>query len=421
MHYIIETKEQLAQIPHLYNPGTYFIEIIPLSDFYHPILSKPCLIYVKSSKLKKGYIICINHSEAMGINIEDISPFFENRLFNESYTTNIKNFIYAGLSTYNLRQIRGKNPNEFNTKTHDAIYKAKYDHLAVNSIIPISKHYEKWENFYNTTVEQSFPWSIVPINELIEVEKNGLGINRDKFDKYFEPTHPQYNIIGNKIYTYYSTDTKTTRPSNSFNGINFASIPKGKPREAFVPINDKFIEFDFDGYHVRLLAELIDDPLAFNMASVHETLGRSYFKKDSLEELTEEEYNMSKQITFKQLYGGFSHDHPFFHKVEKYLKDNHLTHKELSYKIQQRETSRNMSLIREFQRVLKTKKSKLVLYTYDAFLFDIDDYEEDDLVPTIKDVLSNFAYSPLTILGKPKHIFPVKIKHGPNYGALTKY
>ena len=120
------------------------------------------------------------------------------------------------------------------------------------------------------------------------------------------------------MYTKYNLYNLTTRPTNSFNGVNFAALNKNDgSRTAFIPKNDMFFEFDYDAYHVRILANLIGFEL--DRESVHNQLGKMYFNK---EELTDKEYAKSKELTFKQLYGGVFKEYrelPFFKAMNEYV------------------------------------------------------------------------------------------------------
>ena len=71
------------------------------------------------------------------------------------------------------------------------------------------------------------------------------------------------------------------------------------PKCASSSIRDILFEFDYEAYHPRILAKFIE--YEFGKESVHEYLGKMYFKTDNL---TEEQYQQSKELTFKQLYGG---------------------------------------------------------------------------------------------------------------------
>ncbi len=74
-----------------------------------------------------------------------------------------------------------------------------------------------------------------------------------------------------------------------------------------------------------------------------------------------------------------------------------------NYIVQSKETSTNVELLEKVLDYLKGKKTKIVLYTYDAFLFD---YSEEDkgLIQQIVDVLE----------------YPVTIKQGQSYHGLEK-
>ena len=72
-----------------------------------------------------------------------------------------------------------------------------------------------------------------------------------------------------------------------------------------------------------------------------------------------------------------------------------------NYLLQNLETSTNVRILWEIIKILKNKQTKLILYTYDAFLLDVDKREKD----VIKAILNVFD----------KHKLKVKIKHGSNY------
>ena len=231
--------------------------------------------------------------------------------------------------------------------------------------------------------------------------------------------YPEFNINKGRIYTQYNLYTTTTRPSNTFNNVNFAALNKDNgERTCYKPEFDKFVELDFQGYHPRLIGELVEWHFP-NDANTYEILGQSL--------------NVSpqdaKELTFKQLYGGVwseYQDKPFFKQVnmfidemwDTYQYDNSYTtankvfkrddeditrNKLFNYIIQSYETSNNVQLLEQVLDYLKDKKTKLVLYTYDAFLFD---YSQEDgaIFPEITKTLG----------------YPVSIKQGTSYHGLTK-
>jgi hypothetical protein len=74
-----------------------------------------------------------------------------------------------------------------------------------------------------------------------------------------------------------------------------------------------------------------------------------------------------------------------------------------NYIIQSKETSTNVILLEKVLDYLKDKKTKIVLYTYDAFLFDYSK-EDGDILQDITEMLE----------------YPVTIKQGNTYHGLTK-
>ena len=231
------------------------------------------------------------------------------------------------------------------------------------------------------------------------------------------------HISNGKLYSNYNLWTTTGRPSNSFGSVNFAALPPEK-RKGFIAENDYLIEFDFDAYHLRLIADLVGYH-TFNEESVHEHLAKWY----------ECSYEESKQKTFRLLYGGIDKKTrekvPFFDLTHKYINDkwNEInTHnldstdiyrrkllfknyedlnrnKVFNYLIQALETESNIKKILKVQDYLYNKNTKLVLYGYDSFLFD---FSQQDGVETLKDIKS--------ILEEGKHY--TKSKMGLNYGEM---
>jgi len=86
--------------------------------------------------------------------------------------------------------------------------------------------------------------------------------------------------------------------------------------------------------------------------------------------------------------------------------ENPTPQKLLNYKLQSGETFYNVRSIFELQKYLATKKSSIILYTYDSVLID---YSREDGKETLKEI---------------KHIlessfgFKVKAKYGTNYNNL---
>ena len=73
----------------------------------------------------------------------------------------------------------------------------------------------------------------------------------------------------------------------------------------------------------------------------------------------------------------------------------------LNYVLQNLETAYNVRILWDVFKILKNKNTKIVLYTYDAFLFDWDKEEQQ----VLKDIHEVFIKNKLTI----------KVTHGNSY------
>jgi hypothetical protein len=61
----------------------------------------------------------------------------------------------------------------------------------------------------------------------------------------------------------------------------------------------------------------------------------------------------------------------------------------LNYLIQNLETSTNVRILWEILKLLRGKKTKLVLYTYDAFLFDLSS-DEKEVINEINQIIKGY-------------------------------
>lgn len=419
MFYIVEEESKLSSLENLVKLGCY-VEVISSNDLYHPKLTSTVAVYIRMLNSKHGYIIPIDHNE--GLNVD------KDRVFNillkasKLYTLNKKNLLYY----FNLQEaidislvycMTNFERLEYSSDIKSINYfYSKYNNLKdINKLIPLVKLYERSEKIFDNIKEvlkldipSGFDfYNKLATNVFFLIEQNGLGICYDSFNKIFEPRNPLYNIKDNKVLTYYNLYNATSRPTNSFNSINFAAIPHTQEhRKTFQPKNDYFVEFDFDGYHLRLLCDQMDYPLS--KSSAHKQLAKLYFDK---EKINDEEYAEAKQINFQALYGKIPDEHKdlkIFKEIQEYidamwssfnkggyvwnpqsgkhfskqLKDMHPA-KLMNYMMQSLETSNNILILKEVLRYLKGKKTNIVLYTYDAILFD---FSKEDGKETLKDI-----------------------------------
>lgn len=441
MHYIIETPAQLEQIKGM--GEECYLRIITTSPIFHPKLTTPSLIYIRPLNDRKGYIISIDHSEGLKLDFEKVKSVL--RIYKTVYCLDSKYhsyFIDNFLVDLNFTLIENREkPKEISADTTiDLLIYSRCMEVGywnVNKVIPIGKHYEHYEKEFEYLAPFIKKTEYISNQEFYQeyqkvykqVEESGIGINTECFPQYFTPQNSIKSFYKTgKIYTRYNLYNITTRPTNAFNGINFLAINKeNHSRQCFVPRNDFFIEFDFDGYHIRLIANLINYNLPNNI-SIHTYFGQQYFNK---EELTEEEYRESKQITFQNIYGGIAEEWrhiPFFEQLEKYIQalDRELFTKKkiqmptgkwlyadevknsltaFNYFIQNLETKTNVHILGELFKVLDGMKSKILLVVYDSFLLDFSREDGKQLLTLIQECIKKQGYK-------------VKVKYGENYDSL---
>ena len=417
MFYIIETEDQLSR---LHTDCTNcFINIIPLNDNFHPKLSETCLIYYKCPT-SKGYLFAINHSEAFKLSLQSVLDYLTKK-HERIYTLDKKSTKYLigdelPIIDVNFMLPEALKEEVFNTTLHDHFYN-KFFHLKnVNSIIPISKHYEKQENIFDNISGCLGLNSNGYLNDdytdvFYNIEKQGIGFDEKLLKKYFEFSWSNYSVSDGRIYGYFNLYNTTTRPTNAFNNINFSALNKDNgARETFTPINDYFAEFDYSAYHPRIIAKIIGYE----------------WKNNPYDEIP-------KEVMFQNLYGGIRKEHihePFFAKLNDYLDhkwnifendgeldlamtklrasqiENPNKNKILSYIIQSYETYYNVQTLKAVFDYLKDKQTKIVLYTYDSFLLDVSRKDGKKLLTDIKNILENLG-------------FPTKMKTGDTYGVLN--
>ena len=424
MFYLIETKDQLNKLKLKFNDAMY-LEFIQGNDNTHPLLAEIIALYLNIDNT--GYIIPFNHLECINWDKEAILPM----LVNYNFRVLDKKVALHSAPQLSYTDIQHTIPplNNYTTQAHTWYYR-KFPQTKVNKMIPIGKHLERCNNKYNEIIGYTSRKTNEYVNNILlptlyKLEQNGLKFN-DKFDNYFTLKNKKYSIKDNHIYGWYNPFTTTGRPVNNFNGINFVGLKHDNgERDSFEPDNDLFIEMDYDGYHPRLIGDIVGFLFEDN---VHNTLAQIYFKS---KEITPQQYKESKTLTFRQIYGGIDKanlHHPFFRKTQDFIdiiweefnkkgyidvgsykikKDDHPkihAQKLFNYYIQATETETNIRKIKDIQDYLKDKKTRLVLYIYDAFIFD---FAKEDGKQTLIDIENMLSEK-----------FPVKLKTGEHYGAL---
>ncbi len=221
-------------------------------------------------------------------------------------------------------------------------------------------------------------------------------------------------------YTEYHPFTLTGRPSNHFNNINYAALNKSDgSRSRFISRHEKgfLIEIDLSGFHLFLIYSIIGQKFPQN---VYEELSKLYPTGEN-----------PKDYTFKQIYGGIEKDLLQFEPFKsinnlskqifiKYQTGNLKTFlfdkkvhfergltqwKVFNYMLQNLETEFNANLLEKINNLLKSKQTKLILYTYDSFLFDFNPKDGSVLLKEIIDIFESI---------------PFHIKAGINYNDIKE-
>jgi hypothetical protein len=437
MFYILERQDQLDKLDPF---NDCFVEFIQYNDNYHPKLSDLSLIYIRDLAQHKGYILCLDHNESFQLDKETVLRWLldnTDRLF----VLDKKQALYHFQHDYKLFDINFIKPIKLSVELPVVKHYYRTNYSAVNKLIPISKHYEKCElTFFNVLPiisefradDAVYAFNNGPLTRVFQqIESNGIKIDKQCFiDCYGEDLqHPEYSIAKGKIYSHYNLYTTTGRPSNSYNSINFAALNKTNgERLCYRPVDDVFIEFDYKAFHISILSNLIG--YKWESDDIHNELGKQYFNKT---ELTKEEYNQSKIITFSQIYGHIRKEYnqiSFFKQMQDYI-DNIWNkfqqtqsistpirtfvpsnisdinpNKLLNYIIQSYETIINVEILLEILKYLENKQSNLVLYVYDSYLIDLSKNEQyiiEDIIYIIKQKGYN-----------------VNVKMGKDYQRLSK-
>ena len=306
MFYLLESQEQLEWLENQVQSPLY-VDVVSTNDYFHSKLTTTVGIYIRPVEDSQGYFIPISHDD--GLNVDKDRVYDILLKADKLYTLNKKTLLYHfnlqraidisllySMNLYKRLEFTSSN------STVDWYYRKYNERADINKLIPISKLYERCENIYesikeaiNLEIPSGFNfYNTIATNVFYLLEQSGVGIIYDSFNNLFKPKNPLYNTADNTVFTEYNLYNNTSRPTNTFNSVNFAAIPKAEEyRKCFKPQNDYFVEFDFDGYHLRLLADQLNYPLTEE--SAHKKLAKQYFGKNKI---TDEEYAKAKQINF---------------------------------------------------------------------------------------------------------------------------
>ena len=385
----------------------------------HPMNNGVSFLYVRFQNL--DFILPFNHNDCEKLEI-DLSTSNQNK-----WIWDKKGFLQTQIEISNLKDIQTALYFEssiiypFGDKIE--VLTNFYYRLGLRDDLGKSIPIMKWGEVLRGVVEE---WNLSKTNSwvddtmipiLSEIERNGINVDTEKFIDRWPSNKKQ--LLGSKVFTEYNPYIITSRPSNRHGGINFGALnKKDGTRDVFIPKKGKlFLQFDYDAYHVRIIAKLIKFKLP--EGSIHQWLADEYGCS----------YEESKGRTFRILYGGVSDEDrkiPFFDKVDKFIRNfqeesiergylqtpkgrkiplgwieqpNGL--KFFNYLLQATETEFNIEVM---EKLRKLQLPLPILYTYDSFLFEFDD-SEVETIKLIKSVLESYG-------------FPIKADWGSDYGKI---
>ena len=386
----------------------------------HPMTCDVSFLYIRFQNL--DFVLPFNHNDCEPIEI-DLSKSKQTK-----WIWNKKALLQTDLKIQNQKDIQTSlffNENKLYPFGEKLEVLTNFYHRlgmrdGLGKSIPIMKFMEVLGDMSNDfgKLSPTFDWidnTMIPI--LSDVERKGIQVDRKKFFDRWKDN--KKSLWFSRTFTEYNPYTITSRPSNRHLGINFSALSKkDKSREIFIPQEGKkFVQFDYDAYHVRIIAKLIKYDLPDT--SVHSWLANQYNCG----------YDESKGRTFRILYGGVSDEDrkiPFFDKVDKFIHkmqeesidrgfiktpmgrkipigwiEQPTAQKYFNYLLQASETEFNIEVMK------KLKDSGLPLpnlYTYDSFLFEFG-IEDTEVLRKIKPVLESFG-------------FPTKVSYGDDYSLV---
>ena len=392
----------------------------------HPLDTKLCLLYVKllDGDLEE-YILPFRHSDATNLKDKYIKKTSTKK---DVFTYDKKKLLHfvkwENITDMQMYYYMIKNEpllvDDVTTNAHEYFYRTHYKTKNINCVIPMMKHIEWCRKLVDvlklTVLLKPSSASVFKIynddviGNLQYIERSGLKTDNGM------------------VYSEYNPYTATGRPSNRFGGLNFAALnKKDGSRKQFISRFGKdgmLVEMDYDAYHLRLIGDAID--YKFPNGSVHKHMAKLY----------KVNYDEAKSLSFQYLYGHIPSDvlrkNPFFKRVQTYIDaiwsdykssnsiksdiynkwirkenlSNMNKNKLFNYLIQLAETESNMRMLTKLIPKIDGYKSKLILYSYDSFLFDFYMPDGLDFIHKMKKIIEQG--------GK----FPVKVGKGWNYHEM---
>jgi len=338
----------------------------------------------------------------------------EGLVINNAYTINIKDLLNVGIVVKNSIDLLYFNDTP-ETSHLSHFYNTKLSGVKnINRIIPVYSHLESMQEISRqlkpktelTTRYRTMYHHLIP-SVFSSIERLGVPVNDELFLHHYGQDKKDL-VWENRVYTSYNLYTKTGRPSNTHGGINYAALNKTDGSRLAFQSDKLLVNIDFNSYHLHLICEKLGIEIPDDL---HSWLGKQYF---GVENLTEEQYEESKKITFRNLYGYQLEERvkhiDLFRQVQRFQEnlwaqyqqsgyvltdyDNRITvensskNKVFNYYIQALETETN---VKQMYNLIDAGLTP-ILYTYDSMVFEILPEELEFTTNVLKNKLF-FSYT----------------------------
>lgn len=415
---VITSYEQYKQLLERMNRDECILTPIFRDPYYHRVENSILCVAV-TFMTEDTYILSISHDDA---------PMFDVPSGNKVYSDNDINI----LAYVNNQPLIHKELPPYATSTQNQFGMFR----DTNKLIPLTvwgkvlreynvKLLQLLRRYHQTIDTPAYTFTKELSEVLQDIEVSGLTVDKTQLRLHYDTKVERY-FKTNKVFSEYNIFTTTGRPSNRFGGINFSALNKSDgSRETFISryTNGVLVQFDFEAYHLRLIADEYN--ITLPQGSLHTELAKIYFNTDTI---TDDLYMASKQKTFEIMYGMSDETYgiPLFEHIVKLRKVNTLNNgmmtlpsgmticmqqpnpsKAFNYYVQSLEIVKTLPKLRRVLTLLKDTPHRLILYTYDSILLDMQMFDQE-LVQVVTEILEEH--------GK----FPVRIYVGENYNNITE-
>jgi len=444
---IVESQEICSELLELIKQQDFILIPVFYENKTHSSINKISLLYFYFITNDLSYLVPINHPDCIGefaadlfenitstkskkfvIDKREMQHYLHNELNDSWLDVQLLDYINNGELTVDFEEY---------TPAHKFIYRKFYKKQETNLIIPVTKHIEFLEDNKNKMLKiikssnidsKTFlDMNSIMLDTLYNAESSLIRVNNGMLKKEF--------VNSGFAQSKYNPYTITGRPSCTYKGFNFMGMNKEDgSRKDFISrfgVDGMLVLVDYDACHFYLMADLIDEPFSENP---YDFLGKFYFNKT---ELTKEEHEQSKLLSFNVIYGGIPDEFlniSFFNKIRNFVYEQYdlytkrgycethyfkrkiyshklkkmTPYKLFNYYMQAMETENHMIVLNDLFKQINQYDSKIILYIYDSILIDFKISEGKQFIDKITTALNQ------------ENKFPVSVSYGTNYHSMRK-